>query len=196
MKKTLETMFVAGAVALSIAAPVAHAAAGETILRLKAIRIEPDVDSDIPGMDVDGATGGEVGFTGFLSDHWALDLGVGMARHDVTFFGNNGGSVKILPVNLLLQYHFAPNGGIRPYIGAGGNYTHFYDVDIASGLADVDRDRFGPVAQAGLDIPLGKTLLLNLDVKKIWVDTDVSGIVNGNLKLDPWVYGAGLGFRF
>lgn len=64
------------------------------------------------------------------------------------------------------------------------------------GLADIDRNRFGPVAQAGLDIPLGKTVLPNFGVKKFWVDTDVNGIVSGTLKLDPWVYSAGLGFRF
>ncbi len=194
MKRTLGTVFAAGILALSVTS--AFAAAGETVLRLKAIQVEPDVSGDIPGIDVDGATGGEIGFTGFLSDHWALDLGVGTTKHDVKFFNTNSGSLRILPVNLLLQYHFAPNGGIRPYIGAGGNYTHFYDINVTGNLADVDRNVFGPVAQVGLDIPLGKTLLLNLDVKKIWLDTDVSGVVNGNLKLDPWVYGAGLGFRF
>src|SRR5262249_8134477 len=119
VKRTLATAFAASALALAIAAPVVHAAAGETILRLKGTRVEPDVDSDINGLDVDGATGGEVGFTGFLSDHWALDLGVGTTKHDVTWFGNNVGSIKILPVNLLLQFHFAPDGGIRPYVGAG-----------------------------------------------------------------------------
>jgi outer membrane protein len=67
---------------------------------------------------------------------------------------------------------------------------------VLGGLGDVDRDRFGPVAQAGFDIPLGKAVLLNFDAKKIWLDTDVTGVVSGNMKVDPWVYGVGLGFRF
>ena len=194
MKKTLGILFAASALTVSVS--TAYAAAGETVLRLKAIQVEPDVSGDLPGVDVDGATGGEIGFTGFLSDHWAIDLGVGTTKHDVTFNGGNAGTLKLMPVNLLLQFHFAPNAGFRPYIGAGGNYTHFYDVNLLGGFADVDKDRFGPVAQAGFDIPLGKTALLNFDVKKIWLDTDVSGVVNGNEKLDPWVYGVGLGFRF
>lgn len=194
MKKTLGIIFAASALAASVS--MAHAAAGETVLRLKAIQVEPDVSGDISGLDVDGATGGEIGFTGFLSDHWAIDLGVGTSKHDVLFNGTNVGTVKLLPVNLILQYHFAPNAGFRPYLGGGGNYTHFYDVNVLSGLSDVDRDRFGPVAQAGFDIPLGKTVLLNFDAKKIWLDTDVTGVVNGNVKLDPWVYGVGLGFKF
>ncbi len=87
-----------------------------------------------------------------LSDHWAIDLGVGTTKHDVLFNSANVGSIKLLPVNLLLQYHFAPDAGFRPYIGAGGNYTRFYEVNVLGGLGDVDRDRFGPVAQAGFDI--------------------------------------------
>ena len=110
--------------------------------------------------------------------------------------GNGIGSVKILPVNLLVQYHFLPNGEIRPYVGAGGNYTHLYDVSLLDGAASVERDRFGPVAQVGLDVPLGKSVLLNVDVKKIWLDTNFSGAASGNLTLDPWVYSAGVGFKF
>jgi outer membrane protein len=194
LKKTLGIVFVASALAASVS--TAYAAAGETVLRLKAIQVEPDVSGDIPGADVDGATGGEVGITGFLSDHWAIDLGVGTTKHDVLFNSANAGSLKLMPVNLLLQYHFAPEAGFRPYIGAGGNYTRFYEVNLLGGLADVDRDRFGPVAQAGFDIPLGKTVLLNVDAKKIWLDTDVSGVASGNVKVDPWVYGVGVGFKF
>jgi outer membrane protein len=121
---------------------------------------------------------------------------VGTTKHDVLFNSANVGSVKLMPVNLILQFHLLPNAAIRPYIGAGGNYTRFYEVDVIGGLGDVDRDRFGPVAQAGFDIPLGKTLLLNFDAKKIWLDTDVSGVVSGNENIDPWVFGVGVGFRF
>jgi len=194
LKKTLGIVFVASALAASVS--TAGAAAGETVLRLKAIQVEPDVSGDIPGADIDGATGGEVGITGFLSDHWAIDLGIGTTKHDVLFNSANAGSLKLMPVNLLLQYHFAPEAGLRPYIGAGGNYTRFYEVNLLGGLADVDRDRFGPVAQAGFDIPWGKTVLLNVDAKKIWLDTDVSGVATGNVKVDPWVYGVGVGFKF
>jgi outer membrane protein len=193
VRKTPGVLFAASALAISVSTAYA---AGETILRMKAIQVEPDVSSDIPGVDIDGATGGEIGITGFLSDHWAIDLGVGLAKHDVTFNGSNAGSLKMMPVNLLLQYHFAPNAGFRPYIGGGGNYTRLSDVNVIGGFETVEKDRFGPVAQAGFDIPLGKTVLLNFDAKKIWVNTDASGVVNGNVKVDPWVYGVGLGFRF
>ena len=57
MKKTLGIIFAASALAASVSASTAQAAAGETVLRLKAIQVEPDVSGDIPGLDFDGATG-------------------------------------------------------------------------------------------------------------------------------------------
>jgi len=190
--KTLGAVLVAGALALS--ASITYAADNESILRLRVIQVEPDVGGDFQGLDADGATGGEVAFTGFMSEHWAIELGIGTTQHDFSINGANAGSVKLLPVNLMLQFHFLRDAPIRPYIGAGGNYTHFYEVNFAGGTADVDRDRYGPVAEIGLDIPLGKSFLINADVKKIWLQTDVNG--NGTLKLDPWVYALGVGFRF
>jgi len=192
--KTLGTVLIASALALSTS--ITYAADNESILRLRAIQVEPDVGGDVQGLDVDGATGGEVAFTGFMSEHWAIELGIGTTKHDLTINGANAGSVKLMPVNLMLQFHFLRDAIIRPYIGAGGNYTRFYEVNFAGGSADVDRDRYGPVAQVGLDVPLGKSFLLNADVKKIWLKTDVSGLANGNLQLDPWVYALGVGFRF
>jgi len=192
LKNTLGIIVAAGALAASASTAFA-VAPGESILRLRAIQVEPDV-SGVNGLDVKGNTGGEIGATGFLSEHWALDLGIGTSKHYVTAGGADAGSLKLMPVNLTLQYHFLPDAGFRPYIGAGGNYTRFYEVRLNG--ADVDRDRFGPVAQAGVDIPLGDKVSLNFDVKKIWLKTDFTGAGGGELKLDPWVYGVGVGFRF
>ena len=192
--KTLGTLLIASALALS--ASITYAADNESILRLRAIQVEPDVGGDFPDLDVDGATGGEIAFTGFMSEHWAIELGIGTTKHDLSVSGTNIGSVKLMPVNLMLQFHFLRESVFRPYIGAGGNYTRFYEVNFAGGTEDVDRDRFGPVAQVGFDIALGKSLLLNADVKKIWLQTDASGLASGTVKLDPWVYALGVGFRF
>jgi outer membrane protein len=48
----------------------------------------------------------------------------------------------------------------------------------------------------GIDIPLGENLVINVDAKKIWMKTEFSGVPNGEVELDPWVYGAGIGFKF
>ncbi len=41
--------------------------------------------------------------------------------------------------------------------------------------------------------------LFNVDVKKIWLSTDVNvnaGAVTGQVDLNPWVVGVGFGYRF
>src|SRR5881628_987660 len=102
--KTLRTVLIASALALCVS--TVYAADNESILRLRAIQVEPQVSGDFPGLDVDSATGGEVDFTGFMSEHWAIELGVGTTKHDLSVNGANVGSVKLMPVNLMLQYHF------------------------------------------------------------------------------------------
>ncbi|HEX4985337.1 MAG TPA: OmpW family outer membrane protein [Burkholderiales bacterium] len=183
--------------ALALAAPIAHAAPGDNIARLKAVNINPDVDSDVPGLDVDDQTTAEIGLTHFFTSNLALDLGISYAKHDVSLGGGDAGSVKLMPVNLTAQYHFLPEGQWRPYVGAGVNYTHFSSVNIANGSVGLDKDRFGPVVQVGLDVPISNTAWsFNADVKKIWLSTDASGAASGNVDLDPWIFGVGVGYRF
>jgi outer membrane protein len=195
MKKYLAVAAMAAAVAAAL--PAAHAAEGDTILRLRAIQVDPDVSTDIPGLDVEKEDiTGEIAVTGFFSQHWALELGASYSEHDIMWFGGNIGEAQIIPVNLLLQFHFTREGPIRPYIGAGGNYTRFEKVTAFGSEANVEKDSFGPVAQVGIDIPLGENLVINVDAKKIWMKTEFSGVPNGEVELDPWVYGAGIGFKF
>ena len=194
MKKSIS--LIAAASALVLAVPMAQAAQGDNIARLKIININPDVDSDVPGLDVDDATTAEIGITHFVTPNWAIDFGISYAKHDVTLGGGDAGSVKLMPVNLLAQYHFLPDGQWRPYVGAGLNYTHFDNVDIAGGTVGLDRDRFGPVIQAGLDVPINTAWSFNADVKKVWLSTDASGAASGNVDLDPWIVGVGVGYKF
>jgi outer membrane protein len=182
--------------ALVLSAPVLHAAPGDNIARLKVINIDPDVGSNGAGLDVDDNTTAEIGITHFLTSNWALDLGVSFAKLDVKLNGNDSGSTKILPINLLAQYHFMPEGTWRPYVGAGVNYTHFSDVNIQGGSVNLEKDRFGPVIQAGLDVPISESWSVNADVKKIWLSTDVSGAASGSVDLDPWIFGLGIGYKF
>jgi outer membrane protein len=111
--------------------------------------------------------------------------------------GTKIGSLKHLPPTLTLQYHFIPEGTVRPYVGAGINYTHFSSVELPPGL-DIDNNSWGFAVQAGLDVPLGKNMVLNFDVKKVRIRTDVSsgGAQLGEFRVDPLLVGVGLGWRF
>jgi outer membrane protein len=179
----------------SVASP-AQAAQGDLVVRLKAITIDPDASSDIAGLDVDDKATAELGLTYFLRPQWALDLGIATAKHDITLGGAEIGSTRILPINVTGQYHFMPDAKIRPYVGAGLNYTRFSNVNVLGGAVDLDRDSFGPVIQAGVDWAVTDKVMINFDVKKLWISTDVSGAASGGVDIDPWVYGVGVGVKF
>lgn len=174
----------------------ANAAQGDLVVRLKAINIAPDASSDIAGLDVDDKATAEIGSTYFFRPQWAVDFGITTAKHDITLNGAGIGTTRIVPINITGQYHFMPSALIRPYVGAGLNYTRFSDVDILGGAVDLDSGSFGPVLQAGIDWAVSDRLMINFDVKKVWISTDASGAASGGVDVDPWVYGIGVGFKF
>lgn len=114
----------------------------------------------------------------------------------------------MLPPTLTVQYHFAPDAHIRPYIGAGVNYTIFYSSKASSALESAIgdtklklKDSFGYALQAGVDIDITPRVFLNFDIKYIDIDT-TARLTTGSLvnrervHLDPLVPGIGIGMRF
>ncbi|MFN0316666.1 MAG: OmpW/AlkL family protein [Burkholderiales bacterium] len=194
LTKSFATLLIAASTVS--ATPALQAASEGFVARLRVIDIEPDVSSDIGGLDVDNKVSGEVGLTYFLTPNWAADLGIATAKHDITLNGANIGSAKILPVNLIAQYHFGSGWPVRPYVGAGVNYTRFSDTEIAGGAIGLDSSSFGPVLQVGVDWPVTDVFFVNADLKKIWIGTDATGAASGKIDIDPWVFGVGVGFKF
>jgi len=141
----------------------------------------------------------ELDLSWFFTPNIAVELILATQRHQVTNAGADIGSVKHLPPTLLLQYHFMPSQDLKPYVGVGLNYTRFYDVNLAGGALTVDRTSTGGAIQAGFDYRLSGNWYLNVDVKKIWIETDVktaAGAFVSSLKIDPVIFGVGLGYKF
>jgi outer membrane protein len=145
-----------------------------------------------------------------------LILAVG-TRHSVSVSPGTGavaadlGKVNLLPPTLTAQWHFNPDQTIDPYVGAGAAFVLGLDRKLtadatAAGLSTypirIDRSAFGGVLQAGFDVNLQDKWLINFDVKKIWVNTDVkldlgSGYTKiDNLDLNPLVVSIGIGKKF
>ncbi len=180
-----------------IAALPATALAEDWMMRVRAINIAPDVSSSLAGLDVSSEWVPEVDFTYFVTPNIGVELILGTARHEVTLNGASLGKVSHLPPTVTVQYHFNPTPSIKPYVGAGVNYTRFYNVDLPG--FKVDSNSFGGALQAGVDIAVTKNGYINLDVKKIWIDTTVkntAGAFVSSLDINPVVWGIGYGFRF
>jgi outer membrane protein len=196
-KSALRPLVAALLVTLPLALP-ATADAQSWMTRVRAIGVYPDVSSSIGGLDVDSQWAPELDFTYFFSKNLAAEMILATARHKVTLNGYDIGKVSVLPPTITLQYHFTDLGKWKPYIGGGINVTYFYDVGLSSPLALADDWGFGGALQAGLDYEVQKNVYLNLDVKKLWIKNDVTaaGATIGDLKIDPWVFGIGMGWRF
>ncbi|MGK2923451.1 MAG: OmpW/AlkL family protein [Methyloceanibacter sp.] len=144
--------------------------------------------------------------TYFFNDNLAVELFCCFAKHEINGTGAIAGlgeiaDTWIFPPALTAQYHFNSGGRFKPYVGAGLQYIAFFDEGVGrTGATSVDiDDAVGFTLQAGLDISMGNGWYLNADVKKTWLDTEISWNgtgVRADADLDPWIVSAGFGYRF
>lgn len=170
------------------------------MIGVRAIGILPDDSSDIPGLSVDDRWTPELNFTYFVNRNFAFELIAATAKHEITLDGTSIGRVGHVPPTLTAQWHFTDLGAFKPYVGAGLNYTFFYDKRLANGTLEIEDGSFGGAVQVGFDYALDKNWSLNLDAKYIWIETDVkvvgSGARVGNVEINPLVIGLGARYRF
>ncbi len=213
--------FAIGAAVMAAAVPAA-AAQGDVIVRVRTILVAPNEKSGpiLPTFPNEAVRVGnsvmpELDFTYMATDHLGFELILATTKH--TLSGRTGttgsigalGSTWVLPPTLTAQYHFAPAGHIRPYVGAGVNYSIFWNEKASNGLeAAVGKtavnlsNSFGWALQAGTDIDLTKTVFLNLDIKYIDMRTTARlattaiGVQRVRVDINPIVAGIGLGMRF
>jgi outer membrane protein len=71
-------------------------------------------------------------------------------------------------------------------------------VKLAGGALDLDSSSVGLAAQAGVDFQIDKNWLINVDVKYVQIKSDVKagGVKVTTVKVDPMLYGVGVGYRF
>ena len=212
---------------------------GDWILRVGATTVDPDTDSDeinLPGglvakAEVDKDTQLGIIPAYMVTDQFAVEvLAATPFEHDIeaqgvgAIKGTNldAGSTKQLPPTVSVQWY--PRGGQagwQPYIGAGLNYTVFFDEDVDNQLisllgdltdgavngADLDLDdSWGLALQAGVDVPINEHWAVNVGVWYLDIDTtaEITAKADGatatkvkfDVELDPWVYNIGIAYKF
>ena len=218
----IKTLLLAAAGAAVFASVPAQAKQGDILVRLRGIVVAPNEKSGsvlpaFPGekVSIDNAVAPEIDVTWMASDHIGFELIAATTKHSASGRKGTTGSIGklastwVLPPTLTAQYHFLPDAPVRPYVGAGVNYTLFYSEDASGALESAVgqtkvhmSDSFGWAAQAGVDIDLNDRLFLNIDVKYIDIDTTArlsttaAGVQKVHVDLDPLVFGIGVGMRF
>lgn len=201
--------------ATSFAAPALAADEGAWLVRARALRMDTANESDpIPSLGVpsdaihvSNKTFPELDITYFFARNWAAELVLTYPqKHDVrvtqSVLGSAGiGSFKHLPPTLSVQYHFLPEGDIRPYVGLGLNYTRIMSVHLevpTVGGLKLENDSVGVAYGAGFDWKVAKNTFVNFDVKKVAIESDVllGSTKVSRVKVDPTLVSVGVGWRF
>ncbi len=195
------------AAALACTSMAAGAQDGPWQVRVRAINVAPEESSTVSiggEARVDNTVMPELDITYFWTDHFSTELILATSKHNVSAQGTalgdlSLGDVWVLPPTLTMQYHFNPGGSMRPYVGAGVNYTIFYGDEPGDVNSIKYEDGFGFALQAGADFQINDDWFFNVDAKRIWLNTDVEingGGVTADVDLNPWVFGIGFGKRF
>ena len=201
MKKTL--LAVAALCAMTSGAAMAQQQDGKWQVRVRAVNLDAankGSAADALNLTVNDKVIPELDISYYFTPNFAAELILTYPqKHNVRAGATQIGTLKHLPPTLLAQYHFTNFGAFKPYVGAGINYTRFSSVKDTVGIDwDVKRNSWGGALQVGFDYALDKNWSLNFDIKKVYIDTDVSvgGANAGKFKVDPLLVGVGVGYRF
>lgn len=170
-------------------------------VRTRALLVYPDskVDDQLDALDIDVklAVAPELDLEYFFTRNFSTELILGVTKHDITADGDALGSTWLLPPTITVKYHPMPGSTVSPYVGLGVNYIIPFS-EKADGVADFHiENSFGWAAQLGADVALGNSWYFNVDAKYLYADTKIR--VAGekyDLDLNPYVFGAGVGYRF
>lgn len=173
-------------------------------VRVRAIDVSPQESSSTSNggkIAVDSAVVPELDISYFFTDAISAELILATSKHRVREVSPSVdlGSVWVLPPTLTAQYHFNNSSNFTPYVGAGINYTIFYNADPGAMASVKYKNTVGYAFQIGFDYKIDERWFLNADVKKIFINTDanVNGTaVTADVDLDPLVTGVGFGYRF
>lgn len=154
-------------------------------------------------VDVGNSIMPTLGFTYFLTDNISVEAILGATQHEIRA---KGGATDVavhetwvLPPVVTLQYRPMPEARVSPYVGAGINYMLFFDGQDQNGFTVDLENGFGYALQVGADVAITGPWTLNVDVKKVWFDTEATvngGALTSDVNLDPLVVSVGFGRKF
>jgi outer membrane protein len=223
MKKNILTLVLLSTLPTSV---FAHQA-GDFLIRGGLTNVNPDngksailladVDSTMT-LTVDDNTQLGLNFVYFYNNNLAVEvLAATPFTHDVyiqdenSVLGVNGaklGKVSQLPPTISALYYFDTDSAFKPYVGAGLNYTVFFNEKFADapknlGLSDLSLDSsFGYAVQIGTDYEINKKWSVNASVRYIDINTNATFSVGGekigkaSISVDPMVYSLMIGYKF
>ena len=155
--------------------------------------------------DIDGSGAPTLSGSWYFNDNFAVELwgAAGKFDHRVKLDGAKAGTISQQPVALSGQYHFGTaSQAIRPYVGLGYYQSNVNDEEFDPALTGGRHVGIGTpngaMASAGVDFNITDRWFARADARYMQGDADVklAGEEIGEVALDPWMVGVGIGTRF
>ena len=193
-------MAAAAALALGSGAALAQSA-GDFTLGIGVAHVSPDDNNDrFAGLptNIQSSTRPILTAEYFVMDNVGIELLASWPfSHDVQLNGSDAAEVDLLPPTLSLQYHFVNSSPITPFVGAGVNWTLFFNEDSPLGDIKVDNS-LGLALHAGFDYQVTERGSLRADVRwfDLEADAELDGADIGKVDINPFVFGVSYVYRF
>jgi outer membrane protein len=170
---------------------------------IKGIGVPPGADAD-----VGDATTLLLTYERMFNRNWGVELVIGIpptikarATGSVAFLGDDVLSAKNVAPTLIVNYHFGQSGdALRPYLGAGINYTRFASAKTSLAPSVELKDSVGPVVQAGADYAIDRQWGLFASIAKVQVKSDLvavsSTVLTTTIDFRPITYSVGVSYKF
>ncbi len=209
-KKSVISTLIAGSLVLT-STSVTAVEKGDWLVRFGVANVNPNDSST--GLSLVGSTA-TVGVDGnsqvFANLSYMIKENVALELLAATPFSHNivgtgalsglgkVGETKQLPPTFSIQYHFKPKASVRPYVGAGINYTIFFSEKATNTITSLKLDNsLGLAFQAGVDIDITKNWFFNADIRYINIETTATtDLGTAEVKINPIVISLGIGTRF
>lgn len=150
----------------------------------------------------------------FFNDNIATELSLGInvlrvknstiadiaSSYGNTSYSSKRKDIYMVPLTLTIQYHIAPFGAIRPYVGGGYHAAYMLTRSKAFKVGN----GHGGVLQAGVDLVAKDDTLINFDIRQYFAKTKVTyksaaigskTDIASKIKLNPLVISLGIGFK-
>lgn len=203
--------FISAAAAIALSSQAYALGKGDWLVRFGAVSVNPNDSSGQvgtiagSGVSVNSSQGIFANLSYMLTDNVGVEvLAATPFSHDITATGSIASlgkvaEVKQLPPTVSVQYHFNPQSHFRPYVGAGINYTTFFDAKTTgSTVTSISLDdSWGLAAQLGFDKDINQDWFFNADLRYIKISTTATtNAGNVDVTIDPWVVSIGVGTHF
>ena len=167
--------------------------------------LKPDRDP-APGLKIDGDVAPVISASWYATPNIAVELWGAADKFNHRLRADGAGKIGTVdqqPIALSGQYHFGTADQVmRPFVGLGYYESNFSNEKI-DGLSStgnhvgVDTAK-GAIGTVGVDMNINSTWFARADARYMQSRPDlrIAGQNAGELKLDPWTVGFGLGARF